>query len=101
MKIKINLLRNVGGEFKRKALRTPETITELLLTGSGFHVVRNSQTYIGEHILFLDKMFLDYPTCADGYLFISDEEWEKLESYIDQNNIKTSIVEYESPKRKN
>ncbi len=72
---------------KRKfSLRNFKNITGFILTGNGFYAIYNNKR-LSQHILFWDPIFELDPLNLPDILLISDEEWEKLDSYIDENNI--------------
>lgn len=72
---------------KRKfSLRNFENITGFILTGNGFYAIYDNKR-LSNHILFWDPIFeLDLLNLPD-VLLISEEEWNNLDNYIDDNNI--------------
>lgn len=65
-----------------------EKVSGFIFTGSGFYIIYEYKK-LSKLVLFWEIDFKNNLERLPDVLFINDEEWGKLEKYIDDNNIKT------------
>mgnify|MGYP006297748995 CR=1 FL=1 len=65
-----------------------EKISGFIFTGSGFYIIYKNKK-LSKLVLFWEPEFEDNLERLHDVLLISDKEWNKLNTYIDNNNITT------------